>query len=370
MKKSYKILALYFLACATTLSTLYAQKKKYPKWNFETRLNTSFNDNVFRLTNDRKDRYDRRDSDDEMSGRYTDMNSLSDIVINPEFSAEMKFRSPFKHNMYLISDVGYNVYMQNNKANFVETGLELIQEVRKKDEISLDFEGKFGFFMRNYLSDATDLNNDGNISSDEKVYSPGIYNQTELKFSYLFLLKKRNKSGPFFGRWEAYLEPSYEYSSRQFEAPLENRSRKGNNFGAELTLEPSQKLKFEIKYNYINFKSPNDEEVVLVESNNNIVRSIAKVDRSRIQKNFGVSADYSPTKKFNIFTEFGNQQLDYQTTNFLDENRFELARKRVAAAFGIRLKPSKNWSMQLEFNRKDFETFTRNIYQGYIKYSF
>ncbi len=363
------------LFCSNGLLGQNKNKKKL-KWNLESRIYFKHNDNVFRLLDRKIARLELGNNSDLVSGRFKDMNSVTDYILSPKVIFNLKFPSPFGRKISVITSFGYNIYFSNSKSNYSDLGLEIRQQVGKNGRVNIEFDGSFGFFMRNYLSDAIDANNNGNITSSERRYAAGIYNEYELEGSYRYSIRVRDKKNKnFFQTPGIFVEPLASLLWRNFNQTFSNRSRNGVEIGIELTLDPNQYFNLEFNYSYIMLKSPNEEELVLIDEtatglNMGDSAVTTNIDRSRNQHNIGGSLVVFPLKKLKIYLEYELQELNYLSTNPLDYNHYNWAINRTKLGFGVRWRLKKKWYAKLEYNQKYFGAFTRGTVQGYLGHRF
>jgi hypothetical protein len=347
----------------------------------ETRL--EYADNVFRLTGPQKTEMKINDQEDVASSRYKDMDSISDFILEPSIELKFESGSPLGGKFRLSSWIRYNYYLHNNKSGFPEGKIELTQSLFDKGEFSLEGNFLHGFFKKNYLSGAIDINKNGNISRDERIYSPAIYNEFEGIAAYEYkIIKAKGK-----GISGLNVRPFIGYSNRSYHPIFSNRSLNTAFWGLGLNLEFISKVDLELIYQYESVSSADKIELILFDETvsgtdvNNDRKSksnapfFTNVDRSCNRYTLEINPSFQLTKDSIIFIGYKRRISEYKTDNILDVDRFDQRARRQEIKSGINYSFSKAWSGQVEYARTDNNDeedgkYSQNNFLLSIKYSF
>ena len=90
-----------------------------------------YTDNVYRLTEDQISTIEANDQEDITSGRFRDMDSISDYIIEPRIGIRLDSDSPFGGDLRLISWLKYNYYTENDESGFTEGRIRLRNSIKE-----------------------------------------------------------------------------------------------------------------------------------------------------------------------------------------------------------------------------------------------
>ena len=240
-------------------------EKRDTKWKIRTGIELEYQDNIFRLTESQKSKMEDNEQSDIDSGRFKDMNSIDDFIITPGLKFYFKNRFPigkFSANLLM----KYNYFWNNDKASHPEGKIELEQAIGKNNRICLEGNFLYGYYRKNYLSGANDLNETGNISRSDRIYSAAVYNENETLLMYKYRLFKRDKvSAGLIKKPGITIKPLAGFRYRRYDNPFGNRDRNVMLGGLGLDMKYGTVVDLYFSYRYENVLCPNNNELVLID---------------------------------------------------------------------------------------------------------
>lgn len=329
------------------------------KWNVNIDTEFSYDSDVFGLSNNQIDRLEDERAEDEISGRFDDMDSVDDFILTPRLRFTAK-RPGFRNLDFQIRpSVLYHFYAQNQKKSHLELGLDLQHEVEAHGMLRLDLNYALNVFKKNHLADATDLT--GEVTDDERVYEPAIYDDGLVELSYRHRLWKRPK------RQESVLgirridgEVEVGYRNRRFEGPFENRDEHALWGGTGLDIK-FRRVDLGVNYLFAHINTPGEGEVLIrnefdfgVDLNGDgdtidpNIRTEQKVDRSRLEHTIGIKARVKITPKWSGRVGYDVRLQDFQSEEFFDITRVGRDDIRHRVGLGVQWKFAREWSLKLE----------------------
>lgn len=335
------------------------------KIEFYTEIDFEHSDNIFHLTDSQESRIDADDPEDSESGRFNDMESVSDNIVSPAFGMKYKFKGKglCGDDLRLSARVKYNYHMENQEKSYPEARIQMKNDIGKKSALVLEANFLFDFFKKNYLTDYDDENDNGNISRDERIYSFAIYDEYEGILAYEHELYKNNDNTLS----QVDIKPFFGFSTRSYNSPFDNRGRDIAFGGLELTLEFLSKIDLELVYQYENAGYPGGEELVLfdetrletdvnddgeIEANAPLVTTI---DRSANRHTIEINPSFKISKDLLFFLGYEYRISDYASGNPLDLDHYENTSYRSKIKTGIEYEFSKSWSTGIEYSQTDDE---------------
>jgi hypothetical protein len=332
-----------------------AEYKLYVETGFE------YSDNVFRLTDSQISKLEANNSEDSISGRFKGMDSVSDVIIKPSAGFKLNSSSPLGGKFRLTSSVTYNYFLKNDKSSYPEGKLRLSNSIGKNDNLIMEGNFLSGFFKRNYLSGVNDLNDNGNIPRNERIYSSATYDEYEgmVAFEHVIIKKKHKKISGL------EVEPFIGFHNRKYNSVFNNRDQKIVFGGLEAALEIAAKFELAMTYQYEKVTSPDKEELVLfdevasgIDANGDGARKknaplITRVDRSSGRYTIEIKPSYALSENSNVFLEYKRRITDYTSGNKLDVEHYHIDATRQQFRFGGIYKFSKAWSAEAEYCRTD-----------------
>lgn len=343
----------FALALVFTSSTLGAQAvpasappKRVKTWKFDPRLQlvTEFDNNIYLLPANQLDNLGAPSAAALASGRYTGMEAAADLITWINASLAMQGSGIGGRDFTVTPAFGYEFFARNGERSNATVGLTLEQMLRREGRVRLRAGYQPGYFSRNYLADARDVNANGTITSDERVYARGEYHESELQADYRLRLAKSTRSHPF-GAW---LTVGAGYASRAHDAPFLARDFSGITAVARLQFELAGGVELTTSYDLAMLGSPVTTQVILLDEpvygedlNGNgtltdlNARAVRTVDRSRTEHVIGESARFGVGEDTDV-----ELSVDYRMRRFTSDEPYDVAnngRKDNRLQFGADL---------------------------------
>ncbi len=232
-------------------------------WHPAARLGAEvrFDDNPFLLTPTQKDRLRTLSAADVLSGRFRDMTSATDAI--PVAGAEVALEGPglLGRALEVSARAVYEANAQNARRRHAELTFDIAQSLPKTGRLRLRVDWRPSYFPRNYLSDATDLSGDGNISADERVYRAATSREVDLSLNYRHRLMKSRESRPVGVTGELALS----YFARSHDASFVGRDRRGPGVGAGVAVELGPRWTVGLDYAYQSLGADTVREVLILD---------------------------------------------------------------------------------------------------------
>ncbi|MDA3837709.1 MAG: hypothetical protein PF574_01860 [Candidatus Delongbacteria bacterium] len=378
--KNIKTLLISILILVVLEIPLYSKDNKGFDLHFRT--NYEYNDNIYSLSASQKLTYNENNSEDDISGRYEDMNSLSDNIITPEIGLGYIFKNPLGGKFKLSSVINYNYFIENEKKSHPEFSIKMEQTVSKHSEINLEIDYIYGFFNKNYLCDITDLAGP-NIGKDERIYSAGIYDEFEGTLDSKYSFDMKNKELFISG---INLKPYFGGSSRKYNSEFSNRDKDILFAGLSFDIDVLSYIEFSAGYEYDLISSPGEEELILfdeIEYGTDVngdftLRANApfftEIDRSADKHNIEIGTKFEILKSLKLDLGYEYARTVYSSDNKLDLNHYDQTENSWQAEVSMQYKFSKNLTSEIEYKYEneidadDGRIITRSI-SGKLKYN-
>ena len=338
-----------------------AEEEDKSELSFIGETGLEYSDNVFSLTDDQISTMDENDPDDISSGRYKGMDSLSDYIIKPRIGIKWNSESPLGGEFRLTSWFSYNYYLKNDDSGYPEGRIILKNSLGEKGSLSLEGNFIYGFRKKNYLSTAIDINGNGNISRDERIYSAATYDEYEGNIGYRHeLIKDKDQTLS-----EFYIKPFTGYSIRNFNSTFRNRGKHAAFGGLELDLEFINRIDLELSFMYEDVSSPGDIELVLYDetlsgidaNNDGSIRGNAPlytgIDRSSDRYTLEIKPSIRLTKDIKIYLGYSKRTTRYTSDNPFDVEHHNQEAYREKYRSRINYDFSKTFSAEVEYSRKE-----------------
>jgi hypothetical protein len=262
-------------------------------WKPTARLqgDVRYDDNPFLLTDNQKDKLRTVSAADALSGRFRDMPNVSDAI--PVTTLEIGAVGPGLSGRAIdfSGEVAYEANLQNDRRRHAELTFGIEQALPHAGRLRLRADWRPSYFWKNYLSDATDVSGDGNISDDERVYEPATSHEVDLTLNYRHRLAKDVRG-----------ELELGYFARGYDAPFAGRDRRGPGAGASVSAAVGSRWTLGLEYGYQSLQSDLTREVLILDETgfgvdfngtngvaDTAARAFAFVDRSRTEQNLRVS---------------------------------------------------------------------------------
>jgi len=346
----------------------------------EASMGFSYDTNVFKLTSQQSDRFDKDKSvvpnpvgnpdqkravADQTSGRFNKMDSIDDFIFTPRVKATFSRSGIMGRKLSITPSIEYNKYVQVQEKSYFDFGLGIKQKVGKHSHVGLNFGYAPNIFRKNFLSDAVDTKNPpgtiNKISSNEKIFSPAHHDDTTAVLSYGRRLWKNHRKqgrGLFPDALSAKVLVGYE--NRNFDDPFTNRTEDNFLAGLDLGLALHKHTNLTLSYLFKGISTNVDTEVLIRnETNFGVdlngdgdamdlrIRTEQNVDRSRDQHTVGIKVStrlrkgwYAHAKYEARFTSFNSQQP-------FDVSRLNRNDTRQKAALGLKGEIARRWFLAL-----------------------
>lgn len=287
---------------AAVVPTAAAQERARP-WSTRVRVEAAlrYDDNPFLLTTGKKRRLDPVSAADAQSGRFSDMESATDVIAIPTVELALDGPGLARRPVEIVVDATYEANFLNGRRRHAELKLEWAQSLGHGSRLRLGADWRPAYFHKAYLSDAVDANGDGDITPEERVYEPGSSREVDVALRYRHRLARRTRERPV----EIMAEVGIGYVSRTYDAPFPGRSRRGGGASAEVTVE-GRRWKLDVDYRFESLTGDATREVLIldetafggtVDFNGNgdlgdvAARAFELVNRSRREQELGLTLE-------------------------------------------------------------------------------
>ena len=327
-KKINKLILLLFFLITFVCGTYAQTNVDTVKDNWETRwgviMELDWNDNVYKLSDSQQNRMNLNNPGDDVSGRFKDLENISDVILSiaPELEVRTK-DGLFGRSLSLSGIIDYQHYISNTKKSHVNLGLSIRQKISKKGKIIFQADYTPSYFKKNYLLDAIDST--GSVSSSERIYYEGVYNELEFLLSYKHL----------FNKWIIDVESDLfvGYRSRNYNSQFPGRSQDAFGGGLALEIVPAKWWYINLGYYFESVQSPITKEVMILDEpdyqidfNNdrdfadNNRRTEQTVNRSNYSNTFELGLTFKPLKRLGLHAGFELLFKDYISQESIDPN--------------------------------------------------
>jgi len=357
-------------------------KKKSSKLDAYAEMGFEYLDNVFTLTPQQIWRQEKNDEADRASGRFKDMESVSDIIVHPAIGLKYITKSPLSGKLNLSSNIVYNYYSRNKKASFPEVQIKARNSIGKNGALSFQGDYVSNFFKKNYLSGVNDTNQNGNITREERIYSAATYDEYQLSLSYSHdVIKDKDKRIS-----QLAVRPFIGIEKRTFNPVFSNRDRRITFAGLDSSLGFGSDIGLKLLYKYEKVSSPNKIELILfdeetsgtdVNSDGNVKGNaplFTKIDRSSTRNTIAIEPSFKVTRNIDLSLGYERRTTAYQSDNVLDVEHYNTTAVRQTLKSGIDLKLSKKWSTGFDYSRiKDDDedgSYLQNHFILVLRYNF
>lgn len=325
-------------------------------WKAQTKVESE--DNTFNLSPGVIFDKNLNDPRDTASGRYKDMDSVSDIILSPTLSFDAGRKTGLLPGKLMLGlDLGYNYYTQNPLKGYADFGLSLEQETSKQGSVRLRTRFIPAKFKKALLADAVDSSGNGRISRGERVYKAGNFGEADLEADYSHKLLKRKDAG--FGLTGMVLAG---YNAKRFNVPFKSRNEDGARAGLEFALDLLKNWTVDIGCTLASVKSPITAEVQILDepdfktdfngdmsiSSTNI-RTVQNVNRSNTERRLAMSTKIGIKGSLELIVAYENISRDFSSKEaFNPANKGREDRKNIYQA-GFALQLSKAARIKLNY---------------------
>ncbi|MCK5237361.1 MAG: hypothetical protein KAR06_10275, partial [Deltaproteobacteria bacterium] len=296
----------------------------------QVEVDGKYNTNVFLLKSSKKNDVDSPTTAEEISGRYNDMGSSSDIVIKAQLKLSASGPSPFGKKAKLGVNIEPRYYLQNTAASYVKLNFNAQQDTGNKGLLKLNLEFVPSRFKKNYLTDTLTT---ANVADDERVYDAGVTTDTEVSLVYARKLSK-----------DLDFEAGFGLTDRNYDSPFTGRDRSGWFIPIKLTYDLKKNMALGLNYTYSNIDNDVHSEVIILDEtlygidiNGNTSidpdsRVIANIDRSFTSNEIGVFTKIKMANNAKLklaydlrFRSYSSAELYDESHNNRDDTRHKLS---------------------------------------------
>jgi len=304
-------------------------KPKTRPWRISStvEVTTLYDNNVYRLPDNKLDDLASPSASSLMSGRYIEMESSGDLVTMLRAATELTGPGIAGRRVTLGPRVEYDAYARNGKRRNLTLSLGIEQAFRHDGRLRLRARMMPGYFAKNYLTDALDRNGDGSIASNERIYAPGTYTEQELSLDYQFRVAKSTKARPF----GAALRLGAGYYGRTYDGPFAGRDISGPTVKLSLPVDLTRRLSTEVSYERVQLSATPTRSVLLIDEpqfqrdfNGNgrtsdlSARAFEMIDRSRTESSVDLESRYELTRRVDLRFDFDRRSRTYESTEPYD----------------------------------------------------
>ena len=334
----------------TALGAARATGQQADSWKPAVRVQAEvrYDDNPFLLTAGRKSRLDAVSSADSQSGRFRGMESETDAMPIPSLELGIAGPGLGGRTAEIGAEVAYEANLRNAERRHAEVGFGIEQSLSRAGRVRLAADWRPGYFHKNYLAGAVDLNADDNIGPDERRYASGTSNDVDVALRYRHRLVKSTKDRPL----GVTTEIEVGYLDRSYDAPFAGRSRSGPGAGGELTFQLGRRWAIGLDYAFASLGGDPAQEVLILNENDfgqdfngnlstsdDSARAAVLVDRSRAEHELGVAVQGELGKAATIKVGYGRRMRNFSSSEPFDvvnRDRRDV-RNDLAAALDVRL---------------------------------
>jgi hypothetical protein len=357
-------------------------KDNTSEYKFYAATGIEYSDNIFRLTDEQISKMEANNQKDVISGRFKNMDSVSDIMIEPTLGLKIISGGLWDGKFRLASSLTYNYFTKNSRSSYPEAKLRLSNSIGKRGDLILEGDYISGFFKKNYLSSVNDENGNGNIPRDERTYSSAIYDEYEGLIAYNYkLIKKKHKEISGFD-----VQPFLGFGNRKYNSIFHNRDQKITFMGLKTDLEVSSKFDVEMSYQYEDVSSPALDELVLYneiasknDANGDGVRKknaplVTRIDRSSKRNTLEIKPSYTLLENGLIFISYKRRTTDYLSDNLFDIEHYNVDAVRQQIKTGFSYKFTRAWTVEAEYCRTDDDndedgSYSQNNFMIKVRYN-
>jgi hypothetical protein len=286
------------------------------------RIVETFDDNPFLLSDARKAGVAPPSAASIASGRYAGMADASDFVTSMRAALRAEGPGILGHQLTLGAEARYQYYQRNALRRNMFYDLRAAQALGHGAHIAARAELQPKFFFRNYLADAVDLNADGVIEPNERIYAAGTYSDQVFTGEFRQRLVKSTDDHPF----GAQLTIQGGHKTRTYQQPFQVRGYSGPFAGVVGTLDFKRSVGLEGEYRRYSLSANPGTAVLLLNEpdfnrdfngNGTItdlqVRSMQTVDFSRIEHDMHTRFRVRPTDASEATLSYGLRLRNFQS---------------------------------------------------------
>lgn len=332
-------------------------------WQFRTDVEAEveYNTNVYHLSPAQESRLERNSPENQASGRFKDMESVSDFIVTPAVKFTAKGSGLGGKDFLVRPHARYKQYTLNQKKSHFELGVGFRHDAGADGTVGLDLSYAPGVFSKNYLASVT--NWVGPVLLDERIYLPGTHDDAAVEVFYrrrMFKGKERKMLHPSVKK--AYGEFLLGYENRKYDAPFEKRDSDSFKAGAGLDLELRNKTDVSVSYIFETISTPVETEVLIrnepdfgVDFNGDTdtvdldVASLQNVDRSRNEHTFAVKGAIMLDDNWLGKARYELRIQNYKSNEPFDVTRVDRTDIRHRIGLGVERELAPNLTLGLDW---------------------
>lgn len=313
-------------------------------------ITSVYDDNVFLLSDSRKDDVASPSTGAVVSGRYADMQAAGDLVTSLAASVALRHRGLFGRPLEIQPEVALEANARSARRRSMAVGVGLEQELRRGGRVRLGAGFTPSQFARNFLADAEDVDGDGVISSFERRYAPATYRESEASLDYRVRLNKATKRSPA----GAAIQVGAGYYARAYEAPFAGRDVAGPTAEVRLLTTVTRRVGVDLTYGFAELSGTPTSAVLLVDEatvgrdlNGNgsaaddNVRAVGMLDRSHTQHALGARLRVELGDRTDLRVDGERRSRTFRSDEPLDASNYRRhdARTTLGGALTFRMRP-------------------------------
>lgn len=345
-------------------------KSDKPKHRFKVGLGTEQLSNRFRLSDDDQQRFESNRAEDQTSRRYVGMDSVADMALVPTLKMSHEFSKSFE----LDYELAYHMMSKNQDASYLKGGGQLTWDWAGGRELKIEGRGMIDYHQDNDLSGAVDKDNNGNISSSERIYDQARFNEFETELSYQTRAFDQ-------GSHQIDLSPFLGYTARVFDEPFGNQDRSGMFAGGRVSYRFNKEIKVIAGIRLEKLSTGSGQELTLVDEvsagadlNSDGVQTdnaalVTSVDRSQSRRTLSLGCEAKVSRSVRLELGYSQRESQYSTGNSADQKHFGQTKDRTRVESALRFDLSDNIDLKLghEMVRDtDFNESTTSLGLRYV----
>jgi hypothetical protein len=327
MKRRLSLVTLGALVLATGLSAVAddssgSRPAAHKGWTAVVKVEGKgrYDTNVFLLSDHQETRLRTAGPAEQISGRFNDMNSVSDYIFTPSVKFLTEGSGLAGRRLGIQAGVNYDMYFLNPKRRHFDFDLAVEQSTSRNGRVRVKFEYIPSYFYKNYLADATNFTS--SVAASERVYKPDVYSEGDLTVDYRYRIAG--------GRTVVTARGGY--LRQRNRAPFVGHDRNEPHGGGGIDFGLTKWWRIDGNYDYAVVNSPRVQEVMIlnepdfgVDFNNDgntsdlSMRTVQFVDRSHHQQLFHVSTKLGSGER--SFFSFGYER---RIRTFLSKEPFDV----------------------------------------------
>jgi hypothetical protein len=294
----------------------------HKKWTAAVKVEGKgrYDTNVFLLSDHQETKLQTAGPAEQISGRFSDMNSVSDYIFTPSVKFLTEGSGIAGRRLGIQAGINYDMYFLNPKRRHFDFDLAAEQNTSRNGRVRVKFEYVPNYFYKNYLADATNFTS--SVTASERVYKPDVYSEGDLTVDYRYRIAG--------GRTVVTARGGYLRQRNQ--APFVGHDRNAPHGGGGIDFGLTKWWRIDGNYDYAVVNSPRVQEVMIlnepdfgVDFNNDgntsdlSMRTVQFVDRRHHQQLFHVNAKLGSSERSSF--NFGYER---RLRTFLSKEPFDV----------------------------------------------